>query len=104
MEKNTGGVCVARRGHGGWEGVLWRGAITYGIDGDDLTKEQGIEGGKGLSHGVIWVKSIASRSRSFEGQALRHHLPGELRNQQNQRWKEESETGEGMNPNLVHIL
>lgn len=53
---------------------------------------------------MIWVESIASGGRSFEGQALRHHLPGELRKQRNQRWKEESETGEGMNPNLVRIL
>lgn len=64
-------MCAWRGREGeGWEGVVWRGAITDGIDGDDLTKEQGIEGGKGLSHGVIWVKSIASRSRSFEGQAF----------------------------------
>ena len=34
----------------------------------------------------------------------RRHLPGELRKQRNQRWKEEPRTGEGMNPNLVHIL
>lgn len=90
-----------------WVGgrVVWKDAITHGIDGDDLTKEQGIEGGKGLSHGMIWVESIGSRGRSFEGQGLRRrHLPGELRKQRNQRWKEEPRTGEGMNPNLVHIL